>query len=1203
MSLFPKRSRLLLKSALLGVAVLSGIPAFSETIPLAFRPTAAEYSKALDSVVMTSANPNQVHLFSAATRSDTVISLPKPPISLSVSPDGLHAAVMHDSTISYLDLRLASIERTYSYTGSAATLVLSASWLYVFPGYSGSISSINLASGAVTEGNLQHASGGTLAPAVGAIYGTRDGASPNDIERYDVSTGPVTAHTDSPYHGDYPACGHVWISLDGTRIYNGCGTVYAVSANPELDMRYVSAIPDVPYINWLSESAELEQLALIPGSLWPTTVPDNAVWLYGSKYLVPRARFALPDYLVNGFRYQAHGRWAYFDAASKYLLVLSQAEAGSGLLFDFTVERISLAAPSSCGASFPVASATIPAAGSTAIAKVQADANCTYQAISDSSWLEIVSGGYGSGTGSLIFIARPNKTGAARSGVLTISGQEFRVTQQGEAETGALNRLSYPVADAEYTKARDRLILVSSAPAELHIYDPATRSDQSVPLIMPALSVSVEIGGQFAAAGHNGWVSYVNLQTLAVERTYQVPTDVHDIVLAGNGYAYLFPARDWSDIYSLELATGKITAIGGIYAGRVARFDSAAQTIYLGGDFFSTWSIANGPLSRMSVTSGPNSLCGNLWITEDDLRLFTACGGAYRLTGIPGQSPEPNGRLSGLAAATWVDQSAARHMTAAIPKSWLDPLMVDNAVQIYGDAALSPVGSIELPTFQINSTLVTGHGKFVFWNKAGTQLIVLERADDSAQLLSGWGVSSLDPSPTPCQISLNPASTTAQSGYGMGTVAVNANSSCIWSVSSDSPWLYVTSGSVGTGSGTVYFSVNPNPDPVARTGTLTIAGLKFTLVQAPFCQFTVTPSQLYLDASAQSVSLSVTAIPQVCSWSVSLLGGFATVTSAGNGSGNGTVTVSISQNATGYDRAAYLYVANLPITFTQRNTTTVFADLSPGNSAFNSGSVMLEQHITDGCAANPFRFCPEDAITRGQMAVFLVRAALGGDTFSYAQAPYFTDVPAGHQFFRWIQKLKELGITNGCAVGMFCPEGIVTRAEGATFVMRGRYGIDIAYSYPSNPAFADVPVNVHFPAIQKLAQLGIAESCSPVSFCPGSPLTRGQMAIYVVRAMLNRLLPQVTPYVTQITPNSAIPGETAQVSITGANTYFDSTTTVSAGPDIAVSNVVVSSPTSLTARFAVSATAPARPYSVVVVVATYGTELVAPNSFTVRPAN
>lgn len=57
-------------------------------------------------------------------------------------------------------------------------------------------------------------------------------------------------------------------------------------------------------------------------------------------------------------------------------------------------------------------------------------------------------------------------------------------------------------------------------------------------------------------------------------------------------------------------------------------------------------------------------------------------------------------------------------------------------------------------------------------------------------------------------------------------------------------------------------------------------------------------------------------------------------------------------------------------------------------------------------------------------------------------APYFTDVPASHPFYQYIQRAKELGISNGCSADppQFCPEETVTRGQMAAFVVRALEG-------------------------------------------------------------------------------------------------------------------------------------------------------------------
>ena len=55
---------------------------------------------------------------------------------------------------------------------------------------------------------------------------------------------------------------------------------------------------------------------------------------------------------------------------------------------------------------------------------------------------------------------------------------------------------------------------------------------------------------------------------------------------------------------------------------------------------------------------------------------------------------------------------------------------------------------------------------------------------------------------------------------------------------------------------------------------------------------------------------------------------------------------------------------------------------------------------------------------------------------------------------------------------------------------------------PSQPTFADVPVNHPFAAwIYQLAAEGITAGCAsnPARYCPDSPVTRAQMAVFLVR--------------------------------------------------------------------------------------------------------
>ena len=87
--------------------------------------------------------------------------------------------------------------------------------------------------------------------------------------------------------------------------------------------------------------------------------------------------------------------------------------------------------------------------------------------------------------------------------------------------------------------------------------------------------------------------------------------------------------------------------------------------------------------------------------------------------------------------------------------------------------------------------------------------------------------------------------------------------------------------------------------------------------------------------------------------------------------------------------------------------------------------------VTEGCREDPPRYCPDRAVTRGQMATFLAVAFdLPGGT-----PGRFSDTAASPHAEN-IDRLAEAGITAGCGQGRYCPDRPVTRAQMATFLAR-----------------------------------------------------------------------------------------------------------------------------------------------------------------------
>ncbi len=171
----------------------------------------------------------------------------------------------------------------------------------------------------------------------------------------------------------------------------------------------------------------------------------------------------------------------------------------------------------------------------------------------------------------------------------------------------------------------------------------------------------------------------------------------------------------------------------------------------------------------------------------------------------------------------------------------------------------------------------------------------------------------------------------------------------------------------------------------------------------------------------------------------------------------------------------------------------------PGSHPFH-GFVerVLRDGVASGCGGG--NYCPTAAATRAQMAVFLLRSKNGAAyTPPPATGTVFLDVPAGSFAAAWIEALAAAQVTGGCGGGNYCPGSPVTRDQMAVFLLRTLEGP--AYTPPAcaTPVFADVPCSSGFARwIDELAARGITAGCGGGDYCPASPVTRGQMAVFLV---------------------------------------------------------------------------------------------------------
>ena len=191
-----------------------------------------------------------------------------------------------------------------------------------------------------------------------------------------------------------------------------------------------------------------------------------------------------------------------------------------------------------------------------------------------------------------------------------------------------------------------------------------------------------------------------------------------------------------------------------------------------------------------------------------------------------------------------------------------------------------------------------------------------------------------------------------------------------------------------------------------------------------------------------------------------------------------------------------------------------FSDVPADNTFYGSIRCLACRGFVSGYADGTFR--PNAQITRGQIAKIVSNAAGYG---SDPGVQVYEDVPPGHPFFDWVQRLSNGGVISGYPCGSIPEEPCVAPGNRPYFrpyanATRGQLSkiVSNAAGYsdpPTGQTFEDVPSsNPFYASIQRLASRGVmgGYACGSVPEEPcvapgnrpyfrwGSDVTRGQSA-------------------------------------------------------------------------------------------------------------
>ena len=158
--------------------------------------------------------------------------------------------------------------------------------------------------------------------------------------------------------------------------------------------------------------------------------------------------------------------------------------------------------------------------------------------------------------------------------------------------------------------------------------------------------------------------------------------------------------------------------------------------------------------------------------------------------------------------------------------------------------------------------------------------------------------------------------------------------------------------------------------------------------------------------------------------------------------------------------------------------------------------------VMPGCTTR--HFCPKTVVTKGKMAVYLVRAL----RLKASVTTRFRDVSSSQASY--VRKIVAAGIMKGCSTTKFCPKTAITRGRMASYLVKALH-----LTATGKSKFKDVSKRHRYAtAINRLATAGLAVTCAKSRFCPDRKITRAETAAFLAKVMAR----------TNVTPPPSPPG-------------------------------------------------------------------------------
>jgi hypothetical protein len=515
-------------------------------------------------------------------------------------------------------------------------------------------------------------------------------------------------------------------------------------------------------------------------------------------------------------------------------------------------------APATEPCSFAVQPAAIAmeAAGGLTTVAVQAGVSCLWTATSNAPWVTIGEPGAGTGNGSLSVSVAAN-TGPARTGTLALGGQTVTITQAGAP------------------------CQISIAPRSQDL--PATGGPGTVSVTtLPGCVWTVTSDASWLSATADDGEGSGTVRFLATAN----PGPARSAALTIGGQRFLVtqqaPAAE-TCTFVVQPAAVAMEAAGGVTTITVQAGASCSWTATSNVSWVTIVEPAAGTgNASLSVSVAANTgspRTGTLAIAGRTVTI-TQAGSCASTISPTSQAATAAG---GAAGPVTVTSPATCSWTATTMAAWIT---ITSAAAGTGNGTVSFTAAANAGPARTGAVQIAGHTHTV--NQA-----------------SG------------CSVSIAPESALPSPTGGPGApIAVTAGPGCAWAATTATSWLTITSGSSGTGSGSVGYTVGVNTG-AAREGTISIADNTFTVSQAAACAYVITPTSVDVGKNAGKSDPVAVTTSDGCTWTATSNDSWITVTTGATGTGNGAVTFTVSRNAEKSKRVGTLTIAGHTFTVTQ----------------------------------------------------------------------------------------------------------------------------------------------------------------------------------------------------------------------------------------------------------------------------------------------